>query len=48
MTVEVRFLPDAMDDTYILYDGKHYPINATDKVANSRTKRNNNFPTINY
>lgn len=48
MTVDVRFLPDSMDAAYILYEGKHYPISATDRVANSRTKRNNNFPTINY
>ena len=48
MTVDVRFLPDSMDAAYILYEGKHYPISATDRVANSRTKRNNSFPTINY
>lgn len=48
MHVEVRFIPDAMDEAYILYEGVHYPIVATDKVANSRTKRNNDFPTINY
>lgn len=48
MHVEVRFLPDAMDNAYILYEGNHYPIYATDKVANSRTKRNNDFPTITY
>jgi transposase InsO family protein len=47
MTVEVRFLPGAMEDAYILYEGIHYPIPATDKVANSKTKRNN-LPTINY
>lgn len=46
--VEVRFLPDMMDDAYILYEGSHYPITATDKVANSKTKRKNDFPTINY
>jgi len=48
MTVEIRFLPDRMDEAYILYEDKHYPIVATDKVANSKTKRNNNFPTITY
>jgi len=48
MHVDIRFLPDAMDDAYILYEGEHYPIIATDKVANARTKRNNSFPTITY
>jgi hypothetical protein len=47
MVVEVRFLPGAMEDAYILYDGIHYPIRKTDKVANSKTKRNN-LPKINY
>ena len=48
MTVEVRFLPGSMEDAYILYEGVHYPIPATDKVANSKTKRNNNLPDIDY
>jgi len=48
MHVDIRFLPDSMDDAYILYEGEHYPIIATDKVANARTKRNNDFPTITY
>lgn len=48
MHVDIRFLPDAMDDAYILYEGEHYPIIATDKVANARAKRNNSFPTITY
>jgi transposase InsO family protein len=47
MIVEVRFLPGAMEDAYILYDGVQYPIRKTDKVANSKTKRNN-LPKINY
>jgi transposase InsO family protein len=47
MKVDIRFLPDCMEDAYILYDGAHYPIPLTDKVANSRTKRNN-LPTIDY
>ena len=41
MRVDIRFLPDQMDDAYILYEGVHYPIPHTDKVANSRSKRNN-------
>jgi hypothetical protein len=48
MTVEIRFLPDDMDSAYILYKGVHYPIAATDKVANSNTRRNNRFPIIQY
>lgn len=47
MKVEVRYLPGQMEDAYILYDGVHYPIPATDKAANSRTKRSN-LPAIDY
>jgi transposase InsO family protein len=47
MTADIRFLPDQMDDAYILYEGLHYPMPRTDKVANSRTKRNN-LPLIDY
>ena len=46
MTVEVRFLPGAMDDAYILYDDNRYPIVETDKIANSRSKRNNPHDTL--
>lgn len=48
MKVQVRFLPGAMEDAYILYDKKHYPIVHTDKVANSRTKRNNPHDHLDY
>lgn len=48
MKVEIRYLPGHMDEAYILYEGVHYPIPATDKVANSRTKRNNTYPSIDY
>lgn len=47
MKVEIRYLPDAMDSAYIYYEGEHYPLYATDKIANSKTKRNNT-PTIDY
>ena len=47
MKVDIRYLPD-MSSIYILFEGNHYPVIATDKVANSRTKRNNNLPVINY
>lgn len=48
MKVEIRYLPDDMENAYIFYENAHYPITATDKVANSRTKRNNSLPVINY
>ncbi len=48
MKVQVRFLPGAMEDAYILYDEKRYPIVHTDKVANSRTKRNNPHDNLDY
>jgi transposase InsO family protein len=47
MKVEVRYLPDTMEEAYILYEGSSYPIIATDKVANCKTKRNN-LPKIDY
>jgi transposase InsO family protein len=43
MKVEIRFLPDDMKNAYILYDKKRYPIHLTNKVDNSRTKRENRF-----
>ena len=48
MKVQVRFLPGAMEDAYILYDERRYPIPQTDKVANSRTKRNNPHDHLDY
>ena len=39
--VEIRYEPDDMSTAFILYDGKHYPIRPTDRVANCHTKRNN-------
>lgn len=39
--VEIRFLPDRMQDAYIFFEGKHYPIRPTNRVENGRTKRNN-------
>jgi len=46
-TVEVRFLPDKLEDAYIYDAGTKYPLKFTDKVANAKTKRNN-MPTIDY
>ncbi|NLL49276.1 MAG: hypothetical protein GX249_11900 [Firmicutes bacterium] len=45
--VEVRFLPDDMKNAYIIREGQHYSIRVTNKVENSRTKRNNP-PAIDY
>ena len=39
--VEIRFLPDRMQDAYIFFEGRHYPIRPTNRVENGRTKRNN-------
>lgn len=39
--VEVRFLPDCMQEAYIFFEGKKYPIRITNREENSRTKRNN-------
>jgi transposase InsO family protein len=47
MKVEIRFLPDDMKNAYILYEGKRYPIRPTNKVENSRTKRENTL-SIDY
>ena len=47
MKVEIRFLPDDIKNAYILYEGRRYPIRPTNKVENSRTKRENT-PSIDY
>lgn len=47
MKVDIRFLPGAMENAYILYEGIHFPIHSTNKVANGKAKRNN-LPTIDY
>lgn len=43
MKVEIRFLPDDMKNAYIPYEGRRYPIRPTNKVENSRSKRENTF-----
>ena len=42
--VEIRYLPEDMDSAFILYEGEHFPIRATDKNENCRTKRENSLP----
>lgn len=39
--VEIRYLPDKMQDAYILFEGKHYPIRQTNRIENGLTKREN-------
>ena len=46
-TVEVRFLPDRLDEAYIYDNGKHFPLKRTDKQANSKVKRED-WPTVDY
>ena len=45
--VEIRYLPDAMEKAYILYENKQYLIRKTNKVENGKTKRNNSYE-LNY
>ena len=45
--IEIRYLPDRMQDAYILFEGKKYPIRQTNRVKNGRTKRNNHH-SIDY
>ena len=48
MKVEIRYLPDRMEDAYILYGDTRFPISRTDKNANARIRRRNEFPAIEY
>lgn len=48
MKVDIRFLPDRMDEAFILYDSKHFSLKLTDKVANAKTKRDNHFDPLDY
>ena len=41
--VEIRYLPDRMQEAYILFEGRKYPIRQTNRVENGRTKRNNQY-----
>lgn len=45
--VEVRYLPDEMDNAYIYYQKVKYSIRKTNKVENGKTKRKNSL-NINY
>ncbi len=39
--VEVRYLPDTPEKTWVFAEGKRYPIRLTDRVENGKTKREN-------
>ena len=45
--VEVRFLPDRMEDAFIFDAGMRHPLKLTDKVANGKAKREA-WPSIDY
>jgi hypothetical protein len=46
-TVEIRFLPDQMEDAYIFDAGRHFPLKRTDKQANAHAKRQKSL-TVDY
>lgn len=46
--VDIRFLPDGMDNAYILMDGEKFLLRRTDRNENCRTKRNNTAAVIDY
>ena len=45
--VEIRFLPGDMENAYILYEKRRYALRPTNKLENSRTKREK-VPCIDY
>lgn len=47
MKVDIRYLPDNMDDAYILYENTKSPIRKTNKIENCHTKRSNP-PVLDY
>lgn len=40
-TVQVRFLPEHMEDAYIFFENEKFPIRMTNRIENGKTKRNN-------
>ena len=46
MKVDIRFLPDHMEDAFILYEGEKFPIKRTDRIENAHTWRGR--PSIDY
>lgn len=48
MTVEIRFLPDRMDEAYVLYGGNRFPLIRTDRNANAYARRSQHVRPIEY
>ena len=48
LCVELRYNPVRMEDAYLLYNGKRFPISRTDRVANGMARRNDPPVTIDY
>jgi transposase InsO family protein len=46
-SVEIRFLPDRLEEAYIFENEKRFPLKLTDKQANSKVKRED-WPTVDY
>jgi hypothetical protein len=46
-SVEVRFLPDGLENAYIFHNGNRHPLKLTDKQANSKAKREK-WPIVDY
>jgi len=46
-TVEVRFLPDRLDEAYIIDGAARYPLKLTDRQSNSRARRET-WPSVDY
>jgi len=42
-TVEVRYLPSEPEKTFMIYESKRYPLQITNKVDNSKVKRQNQY-----
>jgi transposase InsO family protein len=46
--VEIHFAPDDMTSAHIRFEGKKYPIRPTDKVVNSKARRDNSHLKLDY
>jgi transposase InsO family protein len=44
MRVEIRYLPQDTESVHVVFEGKTYPVRPTNKVENSKAKRNKNYP----
>jgi putative transposase len=41
--VEIRYLPNSMQDACIFFEGRKYPVRQTNRMENGRTKRSNQY-----